>query len=102
MANRADCTFDRIMVLTYFPRLISLDQQRVEAWERPDSDTLWAKVTSPENWREVQRKVKKHTPRMAKQGHQLKFPMSQYFTIISVQLWSVSPQEPVYSSFSRG
>ena len=46
------------MVLTYFPRLLSLDQQRVEAWERPDSDTLWAKVTSPENWREVQRKVR--------------------------------------------
>ena len=51
----------RIMVLTYFPRLASLDQQRVESWERPDTDTLWAKVTSPENWREVQRKVSKPT-----------------------------------------
>ncbi|XP_037092032.1 leucine-rich melanocyte differentiation-associated protein-like [Pollicipes pollicipes] len=47
----------RILVLTYFPRLLSLDQQRVEAWERPDSDTLWAKVTSPDSWRQVQRQV---------------------------------------------
>ncbi|XP_043239917.1 leucine-rich melanocyte differentiation-associated protein-like isoform X2 [Amphibalanus amphitrite] len=56
-SSRGDLYRYRIMVLTYFPRLASLDQQRVEAWERPDSDTLWAKVTSPENWREVQRKV---------------------------------------------
>ncbi|KAF0299215.1 Leucine-rich melanocyte differentiation-associated protein [Amphibalanus amphitrite] len=47
----------RTMVLMYFPRLASLDQQRVQAWERPDSDTLWDKVTSPQNWRQAQRKV---------------------------------------------
>lgn len=55
----------RIEVLMQFPSLISLDQQRVEAWERPESDSLWSQFSSAQHWQQLQRKISNRAAELA-------------------------------------